>query len=238
MVASPALILLGALCLHVCVATQSINQMLKEIAVNLKETVTCDKWDCNCAFNRQRGCCCAANDMFQIEDDTFKRMTSLWDDISVLKSNVGALNNGIKVAFKANMDPTLFIDSISCFGPFNTNSTISYTTVTLNDGNGYNPSIGYFTAPQAGVYVFSYTVYSYVEVNQRLYHKVQMMKNGEVMTSIWEDNREDGEDSGTQTLTVDMQRGDQVYMELEIEGKLCKHLQFNTFSGYILYASV
>ncbi|XP_049581075.1 cerebellin 18 [Syngnathus scovelli] len=108
----------------------------------------------------------------------------------------------------------------------------------IHDGNGYNPSLGVFTVPQDGVYVFSYTVYSSVELNQRLYHKVRMMKNGEVMTSTWEDNQEDGEDSGTQTITVDMQKGDQVYMELKSDRKICKHLELNTFSGYILYASV
>ncbi|XP_057694149.1 cerebellin 18 [Corythoichthys intestinalis] len=207
--------------------------------ISLKETVICDKWDCDCALNHQRGCCCAANEMFQVEDDNYERMTSLWDGINMLKNEVGVLSTGIKVAFKANMDPTLFTGSaMRCFGPFNTNAPIAYTRVTLNDGNGYNPSLGVFTAPHAGVYVFSYTAYSYVEAYQRLYHKVQMMKNGEVMTSIWEDNREDGEDSGTQTLTVEMQRGDQVYMELESGRKLCKHLELNTFTGYIVYASL
>lgn len=53
--------------------------------------VTCDTWDCNCTFNRQRGCCCAANDMYQIEEDAFMRMTYLWHDISILGSRVQEL---------------------------------------------------------------------------------------------------------------------------------------------------
>lgn len=53
--------------------------------------VTCDTWDCNCTFNRQRGCCCAANDMYRIEEDAFRRMTYLWHDISILGSRVQEL---------------------------------------------------------------------------------------------------------------------------------------------------
>lgn len=56
--------------------------------VKWTEPLTCDKWDCNCTFNRQRGCCCAAGDMHQLEEETYTRMKSLWHDISALKSQV------------------------------------------------------------------------------------------------------------------------------------------------------
>lgn len=154
-----------------------------------------------------------------------------------------------------------------CFGPFNTNVPIPYSITTLNEAAGYNPSLGknrdtiaflystfkpdvilccllhgpgVFTAPKAGVYSFSFTVYSYVQLGARIYHKVsvpknciyccasvesqqkfqlvtlggkeryqrntvfvtcaqvQLMKNGIVVASAWENNREDGEDSATQ----------------------------------------
>ncbi|XP_061923195.1 cerebellin 18 [Entelurus aequoreus] len=205
--------------------------------VHLEDTLTCGAWDCDCTFNRLRGCCCAANDLFRVEDETFRRLASLGDGITVLRGRVGALTAGIKIAFKAGIDPYLLTTSDEkCFGPFNTNVPIPYTLVTLNDGNGYNPSLGVFTAPHAGVYVFSCTVYSVVNLNQRLYHNVVMVKNGEVLTSVWEDNREDGEDSGSHALTVEMQRGDQVYMELESGRKLCTNLYSNVFTGYMLYA--
>lgn len=56
------------------------------------------------------------------------------------------ISAGTKVAFKATMDPKVAISiagsTESCFGPFNINVPIPYTSVTLNYGGGYNPSLG------------------------------------------------------------------------------------------------
>nr|XP_046244866.1 cerebellin 18 [Scatophagus argus] len=239
----PVLFLLGSLflCGHV-EAQSSTTRMLKEAALQWEGTLTCEKWDCNCTFNYQRGCCCAANDMYQVEEDTFMRIKNLWHSISTLNSRVQGLTAGVKVAFKATIDPNIAIaipgSTERCFGPFNTNVPIPYSSITLNQGGGYNPSLGVFTAPQAGVYSFSCTVYSYVERNERMYHKVQLMKNGKLAVSVWENNREDGEDSATQVVILEMKRGDQVYMELMSGRKLCNHLQYNIFTGYIVYPNI
>ncbi|XP_051253042.1 cerebellin 18 [Dicentrarchus labrax] len=237
------LFLLGTLfpCGHVEAQSTTI-QFLKEAALKWTGTLTCDPWDCNCTFTKQRGCCCAANEMYQIEQDTFIRIKHLWYSISTLNSRVQEVTAGAKVSFKANMDPNIAIaipgSNERCFGPFNTNVPIPYAIVSLNDGYGYNPSLGVFTAPCAGVYLFSFTVYSYVSKGERLYHKVQLMKNGMMVVSVWENNREDGEDSGTQVVQLEMKKGDQVYTELMSGRKLCNELQYNIFTGYILYPHI
>lgn len=59
--------------------------------VDWKGALTCEKSDCNCTFNQQRGCCCAASDMFQLEEDILGRMKLLWHDISTLKGRVQSL---------------------------------------------------------------------------------------------------------------------------------------------------
>ncbi|XP_062275616.1 cerebellin 18 [Scomber scombrus] len=243
MVVVPILFLLGALSHSGHVEAQSsTNEMLKQAALRWKGPLTCDKWDCNCSFTRQRGCCCAAQEMYQAEEDTFVRMTYLWHDISTLNDNIQALTNARKFSFKATMNTDIAIiipgSTESCFGPFNTNVPIPYSIVSLNDGYGYNPSLGVFTATRAGVYVFSFTAYSSVEINGRLYHKVQMVKNGQPISGVWENNREDGEDSASQVIVLDMMRGDQVYVELISGRKLCKHLQYNVFAGYMMYPSM
>lgn len=56
--------------------------------VKWTEPLTCDRWDCNCTFTRQRGCCCAANDMYQLEETTFTRLKTLWSNVNKLGSNV------------------------------------------------------------------------------------------------------------------------------------------------------
>ncbi|KAI3354551.1 hypothetical protein L3Q82_019061 [Scortum barcoo] len=234
-----ALFLLGSLFLCGCVEAQSTAEILKEAALKWQGPVTCDKWDCNCTFKRQRGCCCAADEMYQMEEDTFMRIKYLWHHISTLNSRVQALTAGVKVAFKATMDSNIAIvitgSTERCFGPFNTNVPIPYSIMSLNDGMGYNPSLGVFTAPCPGVYSFSFTTYSSMEKDGRLYHKVQLVKNGQPAVSVWEDNREDFEDSATQVIVLEMQKGDQVYMELMSGRRLCKQLQSNIFTGYILY---
>lgn len=85
-----------------------------------------------------------------------------------------------------------------------------------------------FTAPHS---------FSNVGVDcERLYHKVQLMKNNEVVASVWEDNREDTEDSGTQSVLVSRRQGDKVYVELLSGRSLCGNTkEFNKFSGYLVY---
>ncbi|KAM3616310.1 uncharacterized protein V6R79_015818 [Siganus canaliculatus] len=242
MIALPAVILLGSLFLCGHVEAQSTIELLKKAALEWEGTLTCAKWDCDCTFNRQRGCCCAANDLYKIEDDTFKRIKDLWHDISTVSHRVQELTDARKVAFKARMDPSIAVavpgSETRCFGPFNTNMPIPYAHVTLNHDAGYNPSLGVFTAPRDGVYAFSCTVYSYVAQYEHMYHKVQLMKNGEGVSGVWENNKEDGEDSATQFAVLDLKRGDQVYVELMSGRKLCSDLQFNIFTGYIVYPNI
>ncbi|MCJ8740177.1 hypothetical protein PDJAM_G00055920 [Pangasius djambal] len=96
---------------------------------------------------------------------------------------------------------------------------------------------GTFTAPRAGLYSFSYTVYSNVGAEgERIYHKVQLMKEGQVIASSWEDNREDSEDSATQTVLLQLKQGNQVYVELVLGRFVCADTQgYNSFSGYLVY---
>lgn len=62
------------------------------------------------------------------------------------------------------------------------------------------------------------------------------MKNGQLIASSWEDNREDSEDSSTQTVLLQLRRGCQVYIELLSGRQLCGDTQgYNTFSGYLIY---
>ncbi|KAM9442303.1 cerebellin 18 [Salvelinus alpinus] len=124
-----------------------------------------------------------------------------------------------------------------CFGPFTSNVPIRYYFISLNQGNGYNDALGTFIAPRAGLYSLSFTAYSNVGVDgERLYHKVQLMKNNKVVASVWEDNRENTKDSGTQSVLVSLRQGDKVYVELLSGRSLCGNTkEFNRFSGYQVY---
>ncbi len=99
---------------------------------------------------------------------------------------------------------------------------------------------GIFTAPRPGLYSFSFTVYSKMGgEGERMYYKVQLMRNGEVMASTWEDNREDSEDSSSQTVLLLLQQGGQVYVELLTGRQLCGNVKgLNTFSGSLIYPAL
>ncbi|XP_008315709.1 cerebellin 18 isoform X2 [Cynoglossus semilaevis] len=203
---------------------------LKAAAVAWEGEVTCHKWDCECAF-RQLGCCCASKDLQEADDQISSRLMSLSSRLSNLADNVLEDIGGLQVSFTATMSPRT-----SCFGPFNNNFSIPYDDVILNQGHGYNPALGVFTAPRAALYSFSFSVYSKVETGEKLSFKAQLMRDGEAVVSTWEDNREDPEDSSTQTVLLSLDQGSQVYVQLLIGRRLCGDgAGLNSFSGSLIY---
>ncbi|XP_040030033.2 cerebellin 18 [Gasterosteus aculeatus] len=239
MVVLPLLLLLGLQFLCGRGQLQSAGiQLLTEAAREWQGSLPCGEWNCGCAFQKQPGCCCAADGMFKLEEDSFHRIKYLMRDVMSLEKKVQKLTDYSRVAFEAIMNPGARVSSGTdpqCFGPFSTNVPIPYSNVTLNDANGYNPALGVFTAPCAGVYVFSFTVHSCVLENESLYYKVQLMRNGVVEASVWENNREDFEDNANHVVVLKLERGDQVYIELMSGRRLCTQQPFNIFTGYILY---
>ncbi|XP_077053507.1 cerebellin 18 [Siphateles boraxobius] len=228
--AGPCILMILCLCSRSEAATAF--DLLRETAVSWTGTLPCGGWDCECAFRRQQGCCCIANSLFELEEATFIRLVGLWEGLSHLNSQIEEDTVGSKIAFTAAMLPMS-----GCLGPFTSNMSISYQSVSLNQGNGYNSALGTFTAPHAGLYFFSFTAYSKTgDAGERLYQKLQLMKNGQLIASSWEDNREDSEDSSTQTVLLQLRHGGQVYVELLSGRQLCGDTQgLNNFSGYLIY---
>ncbi|XP_066502967.1 cerebellin 18 [Hoplias malabaricus] len=225
-------VLWGALCL--CFRTEATTawDTLRQSAANWTSSLPCGDWDCDCEFKQPRGCCCVAGPLFQLEEATFKRMVSLWEGLSNLNEQIGEVTGGRHIAFAASMFPMSI-----CFGPFTRNVSIPYQNISINQGNGYNPALGAFTAPRAGLYSFSYSVYSNMgPEGQRINHRIQLMKDGQVIASSWEDNREDSEDSATQTVLLQLRQGNQVYVELMLGKYICGDTKgYNSFSGFLVY---
>ncbi|XP_060908885.1 complement C1q-like protein 4 [Labrus mixtus] len=215
-------------------AENSISS-LQMAAVSWEGELPCRKWDCECTFKNQRGCCCAATELQEAEDQIFQRVMELSTRIFQLGDSIHEVIGGVRVAFTASMSRRK-----TCFGPFTRNSPIPYDVITLNHGSGYNPTLGTFTAPRSGLYSFALSVYSKVGgEGEKMYYKVQLMRNGEVVASTWEDNREDSEDSSTQTVLLSVEQGGQVYVELLSGRQLCGNVEgLNTFSGSLVYPSL
>ncbi|XP_053710882.1 complement C1q-like protein 4 [Synchiropus splendidus] len=192
----------------------------------------CANWDCKCAFSRARGCCCGIQELRELEDETLLRVVELSRSLSQLGDSMLKLMGKSRVVFSAHLRP-----ASTCLGPFTRSTAISYDVITLNHGSGYNPALGVFTAPCSGLYSISYSVYSKLALpGDRMFYKVRLMKNGVTAASMWEQNREDSEDSGSQTVLLPLQLGDQVYVELLGGRQLCGNVEgSNTFTGFLLY---
>lgn len=206
-------------------------EALKEAAAAWPEEVPCEKHDCNCAFT-QRDCCCGNYELESLDDHFVETVKDLSLRIIQLKEEIVEVTDISNVAFTAYLGA-----SIKCFGPFLRNTTIPYDVIPLNEGSGYNSVLGLFTAPVPGVYSFSLSVYSRAHsAGDRLYHKVQLMRNAKVEVTTLEDNNWDSEDSSSHTVLLAMKQGDQVYVELVNGRQLCGNIGgLNTFSGYLVY---
>ncbi|KAJ3614713.1 hypothetical protein NHX12_018284 [Muraenolepis orangiensis] len=209
------------------------SSSLREEAVAFQGELPCGEWDCDCAF-RQFDCCCASGHMHKVEELTFSRLTDMWQSVQQLDHKVLETIGGRRVAFTASGIP-----SMHCFGPFSSDVSVPYTTVSLNHGDGYNPALGIFTAPRDGLYSFAFTAYSRMaSAGDRLYHQLQLMRNGKVMASIGEENRGNLEDSGTHVVLLSLERGGQVYVVLRTGRLLCGDTGgLNAFSGYLVYGT-
>ncbi|XP_074539436.1 cerebellin-1-like [Halichoeres trimaculatus] len=219
----------------VCVGADNTISSLRMEAVSWEGELPCRKWDCECTFKVHRGCCCAATELQEVEDQIFHRVMDLSKRVFQLGDSILEVIGGIRVAFTASMSRRG-----SCFGSFTTNVPIPYDIITLNHGKGYNPTLGIFTAPRPGLYSFSLSVYSKVGgKGEKMYYKVQLMRNGEVVASTWEDNRDDSEDSSSQTVLLSLEQGGQVYVELLSGRLLCGNVEgLNTFSGSLIYPAL
>ncbi|XP_030638552.1 cerebellin-2-like isoform X2 [Chanos chanos] len=166
-----------------------------------------------------------------MEERVFGNILSQRETLSQLHRLIKETIGGRKVAFTVSTTA-----STDCFGPFTSDVTVPYGNVTLNYGNGYNPALGVFTAPRAGVYSFSFLAYSSAGAEaMRLYHRLALVQDGREVSAVWEDNREDLQDSGTHTLLLPLSRGSQVYIQLLSGRVLCDTAGHNKFSGYLLY---
>ena len=125
------------------------------------------------------------------------------------------------VAFDAQMKNNINLAS---------KSRVIFETVNLNEGNGYDPSTGIFTAPAAGMYVFDWTtltqyrknVYTSLVVNS-YFKSWNYCRNGSSNTHL----------SCSKMTVVKLKQGDQVWIGVFSETANINY-KFTSFSGYKL----
>lgn len=128
---------------------------------------------------------------------------------------------------------------LKCFGPFRDDVLITYKHIFLNMGDHYDINTGIFTVPRSGVYNLALTIYSDAGApGNTLAACGSLQVNGQMLSSPRELNMEDHEDSATIVIAVQLKAGDKVSVNLPIGCFLCdNNSHYNTFSGFLLYAT-
>lgn len=112
---------------------------------------------------------------------------------------------------------------------------IRFDLVLLNDGNGYNPHSGYFTAPETGVYIFTYVIAHGYEPGQVW---VQLMHNGVKVNSGVADSYHQWQDlQGVNIAIIQVNAGSTLWVEIfhQNDASLYGLDFFTSFSGALLY---
>ncbi|XP_058249873.1 adiponectin-like [Hemibagrus wyckioides] len=158
--------------------------------------------------------------------------TILQEEVNKIKQQLNVLLTDIKtkVAFSATLYTTGLPKNI---GPNTKRVTLVYETAFTNIGNAYNTKTGIFTAPVKGVYYFIFVLFN----PHNLSTAVALMKNGESIV-LASDNEPgaDTEDTATNSVSLLLEEGDRVYIELLENRKVYTDgNKRNTFSGHLLF---
>ena len=84
--------------------------------------------------------------------------------------------------------------------------TLTFDTVITNVGNAYNPKSGVFTAPQSGLYVFTWTI----RINRNNYHPTELVVDNKIISSIYLNPRNTVDSSVSSTSVVIVKKSSKV----------------------------
>lgn len=129
--------------------------------------------------------------------------------------------------------------TLKCFGPFSENMVIMYDHVFLNLGESYDTKTGIFTVPRSGVYSIAVTVYNAAAAAAgSAAIGAELQVNGQAVAIIREKNDGDGEDSTSVIVALKLMAKDEVAVTLLTGFSVCdNNSHFNTFTGFLLYAT-
>ncbi|XP_071315947.1 complement C1q-like protein 4 [Trachinotus anak] len=116
-------------------------------------------------------------------------------------------------------------------GPFSSDTVVKYDTVITNIGDAYSPATGLFTAPEAGVYYFSF---SYSAKGNKPSKLVLRKNSDDIVASSDEKCENDQADNGGNAAVLDLKTGDKVCVRLAAGGHVWASEGLTTFSGFLL----
>uniref|UniRef100_A0A3P9MI71 C1q domain-containing protein n=2 Tax=Oryzias latipes TaxID=8090 RepID=A0A3P9MI71_ORYLA len=146
--------------------------------------------------------------------------------------------NALKEALEARVVPKVAFSARTSkggpYGHFQEDTTLTYNAVITNVGNAYNPPTGIFTAPVKGLYYFTY--FAHGGGMDRI--QLQLKKDGTVVAEIHDHpTNADTADNAGNAVFLELEQGNQVYVNLVAHAAVWGEGFATTFSGVLLSKS-
>ncbi|XP_023256303.1 complement C1q-like protein 2 [Seriola lalandi dorsalis] len=179
------------------------------------------------------GCCLLQRNIKRLEWFFNLTVEEMNKELTAAKMNL----NNMRASRSAFSVALTHDKMLSCYGPFSDDKLIVYKHVFLNLGDSYNMKTGIFTAPRSGVYSFAVTIFSVVP-SGKMATSANLQVNGQAMATLLEQHGNDTEDSATVVVALQLKAGDEVAVNLLKRYSICdNNSHFNTFTGFLLYAT-
>ncbi|XP_043094979.1 complement C1q-like protein 4 [Puntigrus tetrazona] len=178
-------------------------------------------------------CCVMQKKKWELEQYLNSTMNSL-EDLLIRAQNTLKNIRDSRVAFSVGLT-----DKRRCIGPLRAATNVVYQSIFINIGEAYNSTTGVFTVPQSGVYNLAFTVFSDAgSPGALLAVCANIRKNGVALAALREIYDQDQEDQATAVLLVQLTTGDRITISLQAGCWICDDQNhYNTFSGFLLYAT-
>ncbi|XP_016142377.1 complement C1q-like protein 4 [Sinocyclocheilus grahami] len=179
------------------------------------------------------GCCVMQKKKWELEQYLNSSMNTLEDLLARAQNTLRNIRDN-RVAFSVGLT-----DRRRCIGPLRTVTNLVYQSIFINIGEAYNSSTGVFTVPRSGVYNLAFTVFSDAgSPGASLAVCASIRKNGVALTALREIYGQDQEDQATAVLLAQLSAGDHITIGLQAGCWICDDQNhYNTFSGFLLYAT-
>ncbi|XP_071145337.1 complement C1q-like protein 3 [Mytilus edulis] len=159
-----------------------------------------------------------------------KLENGLFDDLIQMMLKIRGSGSSVHGHFPKRKDFPAFAAYRASSQSLSVNEVVKFDKVWTNNGNGYDPSSGVFTAPLAGLYHFAAVVMSTNGGN--LY--VRLFHNNDKITSTYTTDK--GYKTGTFDIVLTLEKGDKVYIKSghNSQSIFSDADNYSTFSGNLI----
>ncbi|XP_062591106.1 complement C1q subcomponent subunit B-like [Saccostrea cucullata] len=159
-----------------------------------------------------------------------KKLRTLTEEVSNLKAGYEKVCAAIQTD-KENGSQGMTISAVGFSALLSKDATlgvkqiVKYDNVITNQGNGYDKWTGIFTAPTAGLYVFSCTIMAF----DRSAIHIEIVQDGRLISTVNSDISPWNQ--GSETVVLTLKKGGKVWTRAQHVGKI--HGLYNIFSGFL-----